>query len=177
MIISRPKILFCKNLFQLGIAGERINLGNIGFALNQRQHIGDELFFQAVVCIVDPLQRNLLFIVGNGLQREKTIVAAVFSICHLALKGDHVTGLTGNGFFHRNFTGSEGLFNIGSGSEMRASALQKAELNAADLGAGVVLHDLGKHGSKTAELCMTKAVSGRGLCLGNEAAVGIVDSL
>ena len=60
---------------------------------------------------------------------------------------------------------------------MRRCSLQKAKLNAADFNSDALVENRCEHYSKAAELHMPKAVVRRGLCLGNEAAVGIVDAL
>ncbi len=60
---------------------------------------------------------------------------------------------------------------------MRGAALQKRELNAADLRAGLFFQNVGKQRRKAAELGMAEAVGCRGLCLGDEAAVRVMDAL
>ena len=60
---------------------------------------------------------------------------------------------------------------------MCAAALQQVQLDAADLGAGFLLQDVGQHGGGAAQLGVTEAVGGRGLGLGHEGAVGVVDAL
>ena len=60
---------------------------------------------------------------------------------------------------------------------MRAAALQQAQLDAPDLGAGALLDHVGKQGRKAAQLGMAETVGGRGLGLRDEGAVGIVDAL
>ena len=60
---------------------------------------------------------------------------------------------------------------------MRGAALQQAELDAADLGAGALFHDVGERRSQAAQLGMAEAVGRGGLGFGDEAAVGIVHAL
>ena len=60
---------------------------------------------------------------------------------------------------------------------MCAAALQQTQFNAADLGAGSLLDHLSQQGGKSAQLRMTEAVCGRGLCLRYKGTVGIVNSL
>ena len=60
---------------------------------------------------------------------------------------------------------------------MRAATLEQGKLDAADLRAGLLLHNVGKTRGKAAELGVAEAVGRAGLGLGNEAAVGIVDAL
>ena len=60
---------------------------------------------------------------------------------------------------------------------MRTAALEEGELDTADLGAGLLLDDLGKHGGKSAQLGMAEAIGGGGLGLGDKGAVGVVDAL
>ena len=60
---------------------------------------------------------------------------------------------------------------------MGAAALEEGELDAADLHAEGPLHRGGQMGGQTAQLGMAEAVGGRGLGLGDEGAVGVVDAL
>ena len=60
---------------------------------------------------------------------------------------------------------------------MCSAALEQAELDAADLAAQLVLYGVCQHGSQTAELCMAEAVGSRGLSLGYEGAVSVMDAL
>ena len=76
-----------------------------------------------------------------------------------------------------DLTGVEGLLDVGAGGHMGGAALQQAQLDAADLGAGGSLDHVGQAGSQAAQLGMAEAVGAGGLRLGDEAAVGIVDAL
>ena len=60
---------------------------------------------------------------------------------------------------------------------MCAAALQQIQLDATDLGAGLLLQHLRQNGGQTAQLSMAEAVIGGYLGLGDEAAVLIVDAL
>ena len=60
---------------------------------------------------------------------------------------------------------------------MSSAALQQAQLDAANLAAQLVLNGVSQHGSQTAELCMAEAVGSRGLSLGYEGAISVVDTL
>ena len=60
---------------------------------------------------------------------------------------------------------------------MCAAALQQAQLDAANLAAQLVLNGVSQHGSQTAELCMAEAIGSRGLSLGYEGAVSVVNTL
>ncbi len=60
---------------------------------------------------------------------------------------------------------------------MRAAALEQAQLDAADLRAGLLLENVGKMCGQSAQLCVAEAVGSRGLSLGDEGAVRIVDAL
>ena len=126
--------------------------------------------------VIDPGQRDLLFVVGGGSQRNQRQLTAVLSVVHMAMEGDHVTGGAFNRFLDRSLTGGVRFGNIGFRGDVRCAALQKAQLNAADLGAGLRLDEIGQHGSQTAQLRMTEAVGRRGFCLGNETAVRIMDT-
>ena len=55
-------------------------------------------------------------------------------------------------------SGAGGLGNIGGGSLVRRSSLQKAQLNAANLGADALMKYRSEHDGKSAELHMPKAV-------------------
>ena len=94
-----------------------------------------------------------------------------------ALEGHHLVGDAGDSGLHSGLTGGKGLLDVGLGSHMRAAALEQGELDAAYLGAGLGLDHLGQHGSQAAQLGMAEAVGGRGLGLGHEGAIGIVDAL
>ena len=72
--------------------------------------------------------------------------------------------------------GLKGFADIGRGGQMRAAALEKAELDASDLGAGVLLDDVGQHGGQTTELRMTKAIRSRRLGLRNKGAIRIMNA-
>ena len=54
-----------QDLLQLCKARQRIFLGGSRLALNQRQHIIDEGFLDAISCSIDPLAGNFLFDVGH----------------------------------------------------------------------------------------------------------------
>ena len=73
--------------------------------------------------------------------------------------------------------GHEGLLDVDGGGGVGGAALQEAELDAADLGAGALLDDRGEQAGEAAELGVAEAVGGAGLGLGDEAAVGVVDAL
>ena len=60
---------------------------------------------------------------------------------------------------------------------MRTAALKQAQLDPADLGAGMLLHNIGQQGSQAAELGVAEAVRRRGLGLRDEASVRIVNAL
>ena len=64
-----------------------------------------------------------------------------------------------------------------SRGQMGGAALQQVQLDAADLGARLLLQDLGQNGGQTAQLGVAEAVGGGGLGLGHEVAVGVVDAL
>lgn len=65
------KRLFRQDLLQLGKAGQGILLGQLGLALDQRQHVVDEGLLHAVVSSVDPLQGNLLLGISNVGQAQQ----------------------------------------------------------------------------------------------------------
>ena len=132
---------------------------------------------QAVLIRRDPLQRNFLLIVCNRRKGEKGIVAVIIPVDRLTLKGNHITGGAGNGFLNGNPAGTAGLFHITGGGKMRTAALKQAQLDPADLGAGMLLHNIGQQGSQAAELGVAEAVRRRGLGLRDEASVRIVNAL
>ena len=59
---------------------------------------------------------------------------------------------------------------------MGSTALQQAQLDAANLGAGGLLADICQFGSQTAQLGMTEAVSGGGFSFRDETTIGIVNA-
>ena len=142
-------------------------------ALNEGQHIVDELLLDAVVCIVDPLERDLLFIVCNGRERKELRLAGVVTVHGLALEGNHLVGDADNGVFYRGTTGHDGLFNVGLRGQVCAAALEQRQLDAAYLRAGLFLHDARQQRGEAAELRVAKAVRRAGLGLGDKAAIGI----
>ena len=60
---------------------------------------------------------------------------------------------------------------------MGGAALQQIQLDAADLGAGLLLQHLGQDGGQTAQLGVAEAVVGGHLGLGHEVTVFVVDTL
>ena len=60
---------------------------------------------------------------------------------------------------------------------MSATALEEAELNAANLHIQLLLDHIGQHSSQAAQLSMAKAISSGGLGLGNKGTVSVVDTL
>ena len=170
-------VLLCQNLLEPGEAGEGILLRQLRLALNEWQGIVDEVVRHAVAFGVDPLLRDLLLLVCNRGEGEQHHRAMVLAVDIIALERDHLTGHSGNSL-NNSFTACVICFvDIGRGGKMRAAALQKAQLNAAHLGAGVLLDNFREHGGKPAELDMAESVGRGGLRLGNEGAVGIMDAL
>ena len=130
-----------------------------------------------VVRLVDPVKRYLLFEVCNIGEVQKLGFAGIMPVDLAALKRDHLVGHAGDGILDRGFPRHKRFLNIGLGGEMRTAALQKAQLNAANLNAELFLHDVRKQRRETAELGVTEAVRRTRLSLGNKAAVGIMDAL
>ncbi|MPM24823.1 hypothetical protein SDC9_71309 [bioreactor metagenome] len=93
------------------------------------------------------------------------------------LKAHHFVGDAVDRVFHGGLSRHEGLLNVRLRGQMRTAALQKAQLDAPDLGAGLLLDDCGKRGGKAAKLGVTEPVGGGGLRLGDKGAVWIVDPL
>ena len=60
---------------------------------------------------------------------------------------------------------------------MGTAALKQTELDPADFRAGMLLYDIGQMTGETTKLRMAETVSGRGLRLGDETAVGVMDAL
>ena len=94
-----------------------------------------------------------------------------------ALEGHHLVGDALHGGVDGGGAGLPGLLHIGLGSQVRAAALEQGELDAADLGAGGLLHGLSQVSGQAAQLGVAEAVGGGGLGLGHEGAVGVVDAL
>ena len=63
------------------------------------------------------------------------------------------------------------------GGHVRTAALEQGQLDATHLCAGLLLDHIGQQRRQTTQLGVAKAVGGRGLSLGNEGAVGVVDAL
>ena len=131
----------------------------------------------AVAFGVDPLLRHLLLGVCHLGERQELGLAGVATVDRAALKGDHLIGDARDGILHRRTARHDGLLNVGLARKVRAAALEQGKLDAADLRAGLLLHNVGKTCGKAAELGVTEAVGCAGLGLGNKAAVGIVDAL
>ena len=103
--------------------------------------------------------------------------AADIAVGAVALKVDHLVGDAVQHLFDSGLAGHMGLVDVGLGRAVRGAALQQAQLDAANLRAGLFLDDVGQQRGKAAQLGMAEAVGRGGLGLGDEAAVGIVDAL
>ena len=124
----------------------------------------------------DPLQGNLLLGVGHVGQVEEHVLAFV-AVLAVALEAHHLAGDAGHGLLHGDLAGVEALLDVGAGGAVGGAALQQAQLDAANLGAGGGLHHGGQAGSQAAQLGMAEAVGAGGLGLGDEGSVGVVDAL
>mgnify|MGYP004682011243 CR=1 FL=1 len=69
--------LFGKHALEAAEAGQAVFLDHVGLALNQRQAVVDEVLRHAVALGVDPLDRDLLFIVGHGVEVEQLGIADI----------------------------------------------------------------------------------------------------
>ena len=127
--------------------------------------------------VVDPLQRHFLFIVCNTVKREQFEAADILAVDGIALEGDHLAGNAVHGLLDSFLAGTEGFVDIGLGSKVSAAALQEAQLDPANLGAGALLKQGSEQGSQTAQLGVAEAIGGGGFRLGDKAAVGIMDAL
>ena len=79
--------------------------------------------------------------------------------------------------FHSHLAGHEGLGHIGAGSAVGSAALQQAQLDGTDLGAGSSLDHVGQASSQTAQLGMAKpSVRRKPWPPDTKGAVGIVNS-
>ena len=167
------------DLLQVDEARQTIDLGQLGFALNQRQAVVDEALVQAVAGLVDPLEGNLLLGVGNDGEVEQLGVAAVHAVLAGALKADHLVGDACDRVLNGGLAGGEGLVDVGLGGAVCRAALQQGKLDAANLRAGLALDVVGQVGSQTAQLGVAEGVL-RGVLvgvLGDEGAVLVVDAL
>ena len=156
--------------------GQAVFLDHIGLALDEGQAVVNEALVDAVALGVDPLTRNLLLGVGHQAQIEQLGLAVVAVGIPGALETDHLVGGAGNGGFHSHLAGHEGLGHIGAGGAVGSAALQQAQLNGTDLGAGSSLVHVGQASGQTAQLGMAEAVGAGSLGLGHEGAVGIVNA-
>ena len=169
--------LFCKYFFESCVSGERILKRQLRLALDKGKCVINEVMGKAVLLFVDPLHGDLLLVVCNGGEGKELQLAGVLSVNVDALESDHLAGDTGNSLLYGFLTCGKRLVDVGLGGQVSSAALEKAQLNAADLGTGAFLNDRCQKGCQTAQLCMTEAVGAGGLCLGDEGAVCIVDAL
>ena len=168
--------LLRKNLLEAGEAGQAVFLLELGLALDERKRVLGKVFGDVVALGGDPLLRELLLEVGNVAQVEQ-LRAADIAVAAVALKADHLVGDAVQHLFDSGLAGHIGLVDVGLGRAVRGAALQQAQLDAANLRAGLFLADIGQVRGQTAQLGMAEAVGRGGLRLGDEAAVGVVDAL
>ena len=126
---------------------------------------------------VDPLDGHLLLGVGHIGQGQQLGLADVLAVLIAALEAHHLVGDTIDGVLHSGHAAHDGLLDIGLGRQVGTAPLEEGELDAPDLGAGLLLDYLGQQGGQAAQLGVAEAVGGRGLGLGDEGAVGVVDAL
>ena len=148
-------VLLCQNLLEPGEAGEGILLRQLRLALNEWQGIVDEIVRHAVAFGVDPLLRHLLLGVCDLGERQQLRLAGVATVDRAALEGDHLIGDARDGVLHRGASGHDGLLDVGLAGEVRGAALEQGKLDAADLRAGLLLHDVSQTRGKAAELGVT----------------------
>ena len=160
--------LFCKHLFQPCIAGKAIFQRNLRHTLNERQGIVDKVLRDVVAIRHDPFHWDFLFIVCDIGERNELHAAGILTVCHDALKRDHLAGLAGERRLDSHLTGGKRFVDIRLRGEMRARALQQRQLNAAHFRMFVLLDHLRQTRRQTAELRMAEAVGRGGLGLGNE---------
>ena len=120
---------------------------------------------------------GFLLHIGHLHQRDQLGFAGIAAVPDAALKTDHAAVDAVDGVFHGGLARHKGLLDIRLGGQMCAAALQQIQLDATDLGAGLLLQHLRQNGGQTAQLSMAEAVIGGYLGLGDEAAVLIVDAL
>ena len=138
------------DLLQLCEAGEGVDFGQLGLALDQRQDVVDEGLLHAVALGVDPLTGDLLLGVGHLGEGEELGLAEVAAIHGPPLEAHHLVGDAVDGVLHGGLAGHEGLLDIGLGGQVGAAALEEGELDAPDLGAGLLLHHGGEMGREAA---------------------------
>ena len=161
----------------MGEARQGVHLGQVRFTLDQGQRVFHKLVVYAVAFFIDPAAGQLLLGVGNLHQGDQLGLAGVLAVPDTALEADHAAIDAVDGIFHGCLTGHIGFLNIRLGSQMCAAALQQVQLDAADLGAGLLLDHLGQHGSQATQLGVAEAVGSGHLGLRHKAAVLIVDTL
>ena len=166
-----------EDLLEPGKAGEGVLLGTGGLTLDEGEGVVDEGLLHTVAGGVDPLAGDLLLEVGHDVQGLENGLTGVLAALAGAGEGHHLVGVAGHGGLHGHTTGHLGLFHVHLGGQVGATALEEGELDAPDLGAGLVLDEVGQLHGQAAQLGVTEAVGGGGLRLGDEAAVGVVDAL
>ena len=168
--------LLRENLLQAGEAGQAVFLLKLRLALDERKRVLGKVVGDIVALGGDPLLREFLLEVGNVAQVEQ-LRAADIAVGAVALKADHLVGDAVQHLFDSGLAGHIGLVDVGLGRAVCGAALEQAQLDAANLRAGLFLADIGQQRSQTAQLGMAEAVGRGGLRLGDEAAVGVVDAL
>ena len=169
--------LFCEDFLKSCKAGKTVFEFAVGLSGNKGKSVICKVRGNAVVLGSDPLKRDLLLEVRNAGKRKENVLAGVLPVDHNALEADHISGLAGDSCLNGLLACGEALGDIGLAGKVSAAALEKAELNSADLCAGLFLNDISKEGGETAKLSVAEAVSRAGLRLGDEGTVGVVDAL
>ena len=145
--------LLGKNSLELHEVGQAVDLLHTGFAGDQRHAVIDEVLGHVGVVARDPLQRDLLLIIGDVFQIEQLIVADI-AVLAVAAEADHLAALAAQRGFDGELAGIEGFLDVRTGGAVRRAALQQRQLNAADLCAGGRLDDVRQTRRQTAELGM-----------------------
>jgi len=156
--------------------GQAVLLDHLCLALDERQRVVDKIVRHMVAVRGDPLAREFLFKVRDVGELEQLCSAGI-AVGAVALEADHVVGRALEHLLDGGLAGHKGFLDVGAGGAVRGAALQQRELDAADLGAGLFLHDVGERRGEAAQLGVAEAVGRGGLGLGDEAAVGVVDAL
>lgn len=111
---------------QLGKAGKAVLQGQVGRALDERQHIVHKLAGDAVARLVDPLAGDLLLGVGGQGQVLGDHLAGIVAVyVRVTPEGHHLVRHAVDRGLDRRTAGGEGLVDVRGGGEVGGAALQQ----------------------------------------------------
>ena len=122
-----------QDLLQTGEAGQTVDPGSLGVALDQGEDIVDELLVDAVARLIDPLAGDLLLEVGHDVQGLQNGLTAVAVLAAGAAEGHHLIGKALHGGLDRGGAGQQSLLRVGLRVQMGTAALEEGEPSVAEV--------------------------------------------